>query len=134
MQQRKAEAGSKMVSVKMVGSNQPTQTVAAAPGATVRDLLKKLGLDPVGYEVSHASRPEAPFGQDDVLYAMVEDGDLLHCSSKIVAGSFSGTNRALWLSFVAVRGMVSFLMSMVRGLASVRAQRRMVERRARRLA
>jgi hypothetical protein len=75
----------KRVHVKIVGSDRAGQNVMLAPGATTRDLLRKLGLD-AGYQISDA-RNDVLYGPDEVLFARVQDGDLVHASAMVDAGN-----------------------------------------------
>ena len=76
---------SKSIAIKFIGGGRATETVILTPGTTTHDLLTKLGLG-TGYQLSDARSPEKVFGLTDVLYAMVEDGDLLHASALVDAG------------------------------------------------
>ena len=76
---------SKSIGVKFPGSTQSPETVTLVPGNTVHDLLTKLGLG-AGFQLSDARKPEVVFRPDDVLYALVEDGDLVHASAMVDAG------------------------------------------------
>ncbi len=81
----------KSIGLKKVGGNEPAITLAITPGTTAMDILQELGLGP-GFELSDASNSQV-FGRDDVVYAMVRDGDMLHCSANVVAGSKIITGR-----------------------------------------
>jgi len=74
----------KRVAIKYVGSTRPTETVILTPGTTTRDLLNKLGLVE-GYQVLDA-RNDTDFKPDDVIFARVADGDLVHISANVDAG------------------------------------------------
>jgi len=76
----------KRIAVKYVGSTRPTETVILTPGTTTRDLLIRLDLDPAGYQVLDA-RNDKDFKVDDVLFARVVDGDLVHISAHVQAGA-----------------------------------------------
>ncbi len=76
----------KMIGVKNIGSNEPTQTVPIAPGTTAADVLNKLGKAGVGYQLSDSQNPKKVFKPTDVLYALLEDGSLIHCSALVDAG------------------------------------------------
>jgi electron transfer flavoprotein alpha subunit len=74
----------KRVFIKYVGSTKPGETVLISPGTTTRDLLNKLGLA-AGYQVLDA-RNDIDYQPDDVLFARVADGDLVHVSAMVDAG------------------------------------------------
>jgi hypothetical protein len=76
----------KSIAVKFVGSKRAAETLQILPGTTVAEVLKTLNLG-AGYQLSHAQRPEAVYRPSDVLYAMVEDGDLLYASALVDAGA-----------------------------------------------
>ena len=78
-------AATKNIAIKYVGGIKATETIQLAPGNTTHDVLTKLGLG-ADYQLSDARKPELVFKPDDVLYAQVEDGDLVHCSSTVDAG------------------------------------------------
>ena len=77
---------SKSFGIKHIGSNLPTSTVVAVPGTTAADVLNKLGLAGGGYQLSDSQNPKKVFKPTDVLYALLEDGSLLHCSALVDAG------------------------------------------------
>jgi len=76
---------SKRLAVKFVGSTRPTETVVITPGTTTRELLKELNLGP-GFEISDA-RNDVLYRPDEVIFARVADGDLLHISAMVDAGA-----------------------------------------------
>ena len=76
----------KRVSTKFVGSTRGTEGHFLTPGTTTRDLLIRLGLDPAGYQVLDG-RNDKEFKLDEVLFARVADGDLLHISALVQVGS-----------------------------------------------
>ena len=78
-------AATKSIAIKFVGGTRPTETIQLVPGNTTRDVLTKLGLG-ADYQLSDARKPEFVFKPDDVLYARVEDGDLVHASAMVDAG------------------------------------------------
>ena len=75
----------KRLAVKFVGSTRPTETVIITPGTTTRELLKELNLGP-GFEISDALN-EVLYRPDEVIFARVADGDLLHISAMVDAGA-----------------------------------------------
>jgi hypothetical protein len=74
----------KRLAIKFPGGTRHTETVIITPGTTTRELLKELNLGP-GFEVSDA-RNEAFYRPDEVIFARVSDGDLLHVSAMVDAG------------------------------------------------
>lgn len=79
-------SGIKTIAIKFPGGNRATESVDLQPGTTVLDVLQKLGLDGQ-YMLSTHDRPEKPFRPTDVIYPMVEDGDLLIASALVDAGA-----------------------------------------------
>jgi len=75
---------SKNVAVKFVNSTKSTQNLVLMPGTTTRDVLQELGLG-AGFQLGDA-RNDTVFPPDDVLFARVHDGDLLHVSAMVDAG------------------------------------------------
>jgi len=78
----------KTVGVKFTNSTRGTETIAVAPGTTVSDALKqlKLGGD---YQLSNSRDPNVVFRPSDVLYALVDEGDLLYVSAMVDAGNMT---------------------------------------------
>jgi len=76
----------KRLGVKYVGSKRATETAIITAGTTTRDLLIRLGLDPSGYEVLDG-RNDKNFQADEVLFARVEDGDLVHIAAHVQVGA-----------------------------------------------
>lgn len=76
----------KRIAVKFVGSNRATENLVIAPGTTTREVLRELKLDGAGFQLSDG-RGDTVFNSDDVLYALVADGDLLYASAAVVAGA-----------------------------------------------
>lgn len=75
----------KQIAVKAVGGQRATVTEVIAPGTTTRDLLRKIGLDGGGFEISDNTGVRI-FDIDEVIYPLVQDGDLLHVSACVDAG------------------------------------------------
>lgn len=78
----------KRVAVKFVGSNRPTETVVIPPGTTTRELVRTLELDPTGYHVLDA-RNDKMFGPEEIMFARVEDGDLVHIVAQVQLGGWT---------------------------------------------
>lgn len=64
---------SKRVSIVLAGSGEQIHDIEIARGLTTRDLLQRLNLS------GHLSKfgDPAPFGEDEELYARIEDGEKL---------------------------------------------------------
>ena len=77
----------KHIAVKAIGSKLPTRNLTVMPGTSTSDVLTELGLDAAGFQLAPARYPEQVFQADDNLYARVEEGELLHASSKVDAGN-----------------------------------------------
>ena len=78
--------GTKRILVKFVGGTKPPQEAFITPGTTTSDLLRELGLDNKGFLLSKGSN-ETTFGIDEVLFPVLEDGDLIYASSHVDAGN-----------------------------------------------
>jgi hypothetical protein len=79
-------SGVKSIGIKFPGGNRATQSVDLQPGTTVLEVLQKLNLDGQ-YLLSRHDRPEQPFRPADVLFPLVEDGDLLVATALVDAGA-----------------------------------------------
>ena len=77
----------KSVAVKFVGSGRAAENAKLAPGNTVADLMKKLKLSTETFQLSNSKTPDTIYEPSSILYAMVQDGDMLHCSARVIAGS-----------------------------------------------
>lgn len=75
----------KRVWIKFVNSGRQPEPHYLTPGTTTRDLLIRLGADPAGFEIQDGRNTRA-FQPDEVLFAQVADGDLLHMSSRVDVG------------------------------------------------
>lgn len=74
----------KTLGIKFVGSTRPTENLLITPGTTTRDILAQLQLGP-GYQLGDA-RNDVLYRPDEVIFARVHDGDLLHVSAMVDAG------------------------------------------------
>ena len=83
--QQDSQDGLKRVLIKFVGGTRPPQEAFIGPGTTSSDLLMELGLDNKGFLISKGSA-DSTFGVDEVLYPVLQDGDLLYVSSHVDAG------------------------------------------------
>lgn len=79
-------SGIKSIGVKFPGGNRATQSVDVQPGTTVLEVLRTLNLDGQ-FLLSRHDRAEHPFRPSDVLYPLVEDGDLLVATAMVDAGT-----------------------------------------------
>jgi hypothetical protein len=75
----------KRLALKFPGGRRGTEMAIITASTTTRDLLTRLGLDPTGYEVLDG-RNDHSFQLDEVLFARVADGDLVHISARIDVG------------------------------------------------
>ena len=71
-------ARTKHISIVLAGSGEQRHDVEIQPGVTVRDLLERLSLS------GHLSKygDPAPFGENEDVFARVQDGDKLLVSPK----------------------------------------------------
>ena len=79
-------ANIKRLAVKFAGTNRPTETLNIAPGTLTRDVMRELALDPAGFHLVHGTNPDLIYGLDDVIYARVQDGDLVYATARVEAG------------------------------------------------
>ena len=77
----------KSIAVKFVGSNRTTETVKLQPGNTTLDVMKKLKLDTDNFQLSNSKTPDIIYEKSSIIYAMVQDGDMVHCSARVIAGA-----------------------------------------------
>jgi len=82
---RDDEQGLKRVLVKFVGGTKEPQEVFVGPGTTAADLLRELKLDTNGFFLSKGTA-DTMFGADEIIYPLLEDGDLVYVSSRVDAG------------------------------------------------
>ena len=73
----------KRIAVVVAGSTRGPQDVTIEPGATSHDVLSQLGLE--GYLLS-AKGSTTYFGDDEVIYPKVVDGDLLYATTAAEVG------------------------------------------------
>ena len=84
-QNAEQQPGLKRILIKFAGGTRPPQEVFIGPGTTTTDLLKELKLDSKGFFISKGTA-DTTFGADEILYPLLEDGDLLYVSSHVDAG------------------------------------------------
>ena len=73
----------KRIAVRIAGSSREPQDITIQPGTTAHEILAQLGLD--GYLLS-AKNSQTYFGDDEVVYPQVVDGDLMYATSNAVVG------------------------------------------------
>jgi hypothetical protein len=76
----------KPIAVKFPNSTRATENHLITPGTTARDLLIRLRMDPSGFEVLDGQNTRA-FAADEILYAQVHPGDLLHVAAQVNVGA-----------------------------------------------
>lgn len=76
----------KKIAIKFVGSNRATETLVIAPGTTTREVLAELNLDPTAFQLSDARNLDIVYRPEDIIFARVNDGDLLYASAVVLAG------------------------------------------------
>lgn len=64
----------------------PPKDMSIAPGTTARDILRELGCDE-SFILTNGRGAE-PFGYDENVYPMVQDGAKLYASTPVEVGSF----------------------------------------------
>lgn len=74
----------KRVTIKFVGGQRASETIALQPGNTAGDVLQELGLDH-NFTIS-PDGSNTTFGRDETVYGEVEDGDVLFVTSVVDAG------------------------------------------------
>ena len=77
----------KSIAIKFIGSNRATATVKLQPGTTVADVMKQLKLSTDNFQLSNSTTPDIIMEASNIIYAMVEDGDMVHCSARVIAGA-----------------------------------------------
>lgn len=73
----------KRFAVVVAGSTRGPQDVTIQPGTTAREVLNQLGLN--GYLLS-TKGAQTYFGEDENLYPLVVDGDLLYATTAAEVG------------------------------------------------
>jgi hypothetical protein len=68
----------KRVCIKVAGSERAPIDKEIMPGTSARDLLRDLNLE--GYWLTRGNSGRF-FGDDENIYKLIEDGDVLYCSS-----------------------------------------------------
>ena len=76
--------GTKRVLIKFAGGSRQPQQALIGPGTTSYELLRHLGLSR-DYALS-AGTANTTFSGNEILYPLVNDGDLLFVSSLVDAG------------------------------------------------
>ena len=85
MQVNENQDGIKKALVKFSGGIKEPQEVLLGPGTCSMDLLEHLGLNKSDYHLSKGSS-DTVFGDDEILYSRVNNGDCLFVTSKVDAG------------------------------------------------
>ena len=73
----------KRIAVVIAGSTRGPQDVTIQPGTTAHEVLNQLGLE--GYLLS-TKGATTYFGDDEVIYPKVVDGDLLYATTEAEVG------------------------------------------------
>jgi len=73
----------KRIAVRIAGSPREPQDLTIQPGTTAGEILRQLGLE--GYLLS-AKNSQTYFGDDEVVYGQVVDGDLLYATTTADVG------------------------------------------------
>jgi hypothetical protein len=74
----------KSLAVKIAGSETPPMDVTIKPGTTSGEILSQLNLQ--GYLLSTGPNSRQFFGDDEVIYPLVVDGDKLYATTPADVG------------------------------------------------
>lgn len=74
----------KRIAVKIAGSEQEPQDVTIKPGTMASDILEQLNLP--GYLLSKSVGSRQFFGDDEIVYSQVTDGDKLYATTPADVG------------------------------------------------
>jgi hypothetical protein len=74
----------KRIAVKVAGSEQEPMDISIKPGTTASDILNQLNLP--GYLLSTSTGSSQFFGEDEVVYPAVRDGDKLYATTPAEVG------------------------------------------------
>jgi len=74
----------KRIAVRIAGSTREPQDMTIQAGTTAADILRQLGLE--GYLLS-AKGSETYFGDTEVVYPQLSDGDLLYATTPAEVGT-----------------------------------------------
>jgi hypothetical protein len=77
--------GLKRILAKFVSGDEAPQEVLIGPGTTTADLLRELKKDASNFSVSKGAA-DTIFGDNEVIYPQLEDGDLVYVASRLTAG------------------------------------------------
>lgn len=72
----------KNLAVVVAGGAGDIKDITIRPGTTAQDILREIDLE--GYVLSKGN--EAPFGENENVYPLVQDGDKLYASTPAEAG------------------------------------------------
>jgi hypothetical protein len=75
----------KRIAVKVAGSEREPLDTTIKPGTTASDILNQLNLP--GYLLSTSAGSSQFFGEDEVVYPVVRDGDKLYATTPAEVGS-----------------------------------------------
>jgi hypothetical protein len=75
----------KRIAVKVAGSEQEPHDITIKPGTTSSDILNQLNLP--GYLLSTSAGSSQFFGEDEVVYPVVRDGDKLFATTPAEVGN-----------------------------------------------
>lgn len=82
----------KQIAVKVAGSEEEPRDISIKPGTTSSDILNQLNLE--GYLLSTGANSRHFFGDDEVVYPQVVDGDKLYATTPAeVGGSYKHTKQ-----------------------------------------
>jgi hypothetical protein len=80
----------KQIAVKVAGSEIEPLDVTIKPGTTAGEILNQLNLE--GYLLSTGANSTQFFGEDEVVYTLVRDGDKIYATTPAeVGGSYKQT-------------------------------------------
>ena len=77
----------KSLAVKIAGSEREPLDITIKPGTTAGEILTQLNLE--GYLLSTGANSRQFFGEDEIVYPQVIDGDKLYATTPAEVGSLS---------------------------------------------
>ena len=80
----------KRIAVKIAGTEQEPLDVILKPGTVASEILDQLNLP--GYLLSKSAGSRQFFGEDEVVYPQVTDGDKLYATTPADVGGIDLTN------------------------------------------
>jgi hypothetical protein len=82
----------KRIAIKVAGSEGPLRDITIKPGTTANDIISQLDLE--GYLLSTGPNSRQFFGDDEVIYPLIEEGAKLYATTPAdVGGCYKHTKQ-----------------------------------------